>query len=784
MAVTSKVQNLGKDLIAKAFTDHGYKPTATDLQWWATQPNSSYTKLVSNLVARRKKDDDAHKKTIIDQKQTQSSQDIQAPQGQGAGNSPVSVAKDNAQGSSGVVASQINGKTKTYNLGKYSLVRFDDSPTVFLADFKNKELRPFLSEQAFNSSYANPQEAWASIHVLPSQEHTNPNGALGDFSLLPADYGVSNNGAFLKDPDYRVNNVKKHYGQPEISVNQAYQTNSKLYTILSGLQKNTQSGIDPTFISKEINNPELMSFYANAITYGGYSLSDIYKDLRKRELSESGDNSYSNMRYIDDVVAKSQYISTPNGKAADQDKRISIPTSVMADNPQLWDVPLSQLPQDAFRALGGDLNNLSPQNQADAAKIQSDFHDVLMAKLNATTDAQKAVADNNYKGMVNYIQDRYGTMLSSNVTQAWAQIQNLSSNMENSGLLDSGIKQEQIDSYLKETRKQNEKQRATIVHRIGDEQAQYMQNYGSSSDIKKLDDEDAAKGLPRDQWRSVLWGLKPSQSFTDSISAQTLKSKFPNLTDDQINDYRNQLIDENGNLRSNLYAKQYEQMYNLQKGNTIDQSAGSATKDEFDANGNLVRYGKPANESLSDYQQRMERQKLLDQENTGEQEFNKRQNDFEKQAPLNTNAPGSQTPPFTPAPAPTQTQNPAVNTLPPSWAPPSGTQHIGTPSDIKNYTGVVKDPNSSALWGTLKPTTPSVPAPKLPTPAPSIPAVKPPPQVAAPQPVKAPPAPSWNMPTGYEKINGALYNTSEKQKAAYTGIQRDPSNTFLYGKKI
>lgn len=699
MALTTKTKNLSRDQVAKVFADYGYKPTENDLVYWASKPDSAYATIVSNLKARRQKEDDLKIKGDIEKfKATNQNED-----------SPMGVAQKNTQGTSGTVVSQIGGKTKNYFLGDYSLVKFDNSPTVFLVDTKNKELRPFLSEEAFNTSYPHPEEAWKSVHVLPSQEHTNPLGALGDFNLLTPEYGISNNGVFLKDPDYRLNNVKRKYGQPEVPVDQAINNSNKLFLILDSFGKNNQSRIDSSFLNKQINNPELMSFYANAITYGGYTLNDVYKDLKKRELSEKGDKSYDNVKYIDDITSKSQYVTTPAGKFADQDLRISVPTEFVADNPKIWNMPISQMPQDAFRNIGQPLDTLSKGNLEEASKIQSAFHDVLQAKLTATTEAQKDFADYQYDNFVKDIEKQYGIKLSSNASQAWNQIENLASASTEAGLADSGIAQEQIDDYLKSVRKQGAQLREQKLTDEEKQQADYIRKFGSSDQINKLDEEDRAKGLPPEEWRTKKWGLKPDQDLLNSISAEALKKKFPDLTDEEIKDYRNQIVDQYGNMRSDLYQKQYEQMYNITKGKTLEQ-----------------RF----NESLADYQKRMQSQRLLDEEAKKMQEFTERQDEFSKKA-IVPEAPSKPITPEKPAtewkfdkdqgkwieqevkPEPPKSGIEDVygkGKTPGTWNPPAGKQHILTPADLPKYTNIEKDPYSDKMYGTLKPTQPKVTA--------------------------------------------------------------------------
>lgn len=105
-----------------------------------------------------------------------------------------------------------------------------------------------------------------------------------------------------------------------------------------------------------------------------------------------------------------------------------------------------------------------------------------------------------------------------------------------------------------------------------------MRAYGSSKDIAdqvaKMDAEDKAKGVSPDQYRSIAWGLKPSAAKTykatypdgttamlnaaEYFSVANLKKMEPDENLEYLENFSKSMIDDYGNLRSDIYRKLYE----------------------------------------------------------------------------------------------------------------------------------------------------------------------------------------------------------------------------------
>lgn len=172
--------------------------------------------------------------------------------------------------------------------GDYSLVRFVgeggdqqmNSQKVWLLDSKTKTLRPFSSGSAL-SNFFDGDVNLDDIKEIPASE-LNPGGQLGSnggtpgYQLLSSEYAIQRDGSARK-LDYSAAELATRYGQP---VNQEME--QTMYSALKGMFNMFESaGVSKSAINKIKNDPELMAFYVSATTYGGYSVGDIYSDVKK-----------------------------------------------------------------------------------------------------------------------------------------------------------------------------------------------------------------------------------------------------------------------------------------------------------------------------------------------------------------------------------------------------------------------------------------------------------------------------------------------------------------------
>lgn len=102
-------------------------------------------------------------------------------------------------------------------IGDHSIVRITNptnpnASTLWLVDAKKKVLRPFLSEQAFQNAFENPEEAEKAVVTISTRE-LGKGGALDGFKPLQGSQGVNDDGS-MEDIEYSPAQIQKRYGKP------------------------------------------------------------------------------------------------------------------------------------------------------------------------------------------------------------------------------------------------------------------------------------------------------------------------------------------------------------------------------------------------------------------------------------------------------------------------------------------------------------------------------------------------------------------------------------------
>jgi hypothetical protein len=255
---------------------------------------------------------------------------------------------------------------------------------------------------------------------------------------------------------------------------------------------------------------------------------------------------------IDPVKPKETTSTTTTSTSSSSSSTSGLPGGDNFNN-----LPISKMP-DSLTASSNSVSVDSQEFKDRMAKVNTAMYDIAMQQVNAVTEQQKALADSNWKTFKDNIEKTYGWKLADNASQAYDQVKQLSESYSGRGLLNSGIQNESVDDYLKGIRKQDARNREALTSEEDVKLKERMLATGSSADIQKMNEEDQAKGLPREQWRSVQWGLAPSTGIQDQFSIANLMAKYPQLSTEDAQRYRDSVIDENGNYRSTLYQKQYE----------------------------------------------------------------------------------------------------------------------------------------------------------------------------------------------------------------------------------
>lgn len=484
------------------------------------------------------------------------------------------------------------------------------SPAYFLAQKNEGTVRPISSigalQNIFGNNFSEAMQQAVTITsptVAPTGEISS--GALQGFHMLDSSYTVQNDGT-AKGMAATPTELANQYGQapnPNLLNNVGDQLNSFMNLME---QSPTAFGLD-TDIMKSLNTDQpLMAAYANAMTYGGYSLGDVYSDLKRQTLIKQGDTSMDNIQLISPTLTRPQYLQTSAGQQAYASTQLKAPytvsSAIAAANNKgglaIYSTPdsLYQTPAD-FVGTGGSTQALPPieemtsdqisQQMGKLSQATAAYYDVLNQQLSATTDQQAAVAAYNWQNFKDYTEKNLGLSLSNDAITAWGQLQALGSQYGALNLGGSGLQQESIDDYLKKVRNSDAVTRSQVQTNELNAQQTYYTQYATADQVKQF-----AEQNPK---LAQSWGLVPSDDVKSSLTPDALMAKYPGLTEDQANYYISSVLDQNGNYRSALYGtymdnqrknlgQEYKTLGTAQttaSQNSINQSMATYTKDPF-----------------------------------------------------------------------------------------------------------------------------------------------------------------------------------------------------------
>ena len=211
-------------------------------------------------------------------------------------------------------------------------------------------------------------------------------------------------------------------------------------------------------------------------------------------------------------------------------------------DPSVTDLSFFHMSPETYQTNYPNIDPNSPAYQDMLNQISTAFYDNLIAQVTADSEQAKAVADSNWKRFKDEAQQALGISLSGDALQAWNQIEQLRNQGTGQGL---GGNQDQIESTLRSARLQDKSSRLNTASKDTTERQKYLRTFASPEQINALKQENPQ--LAKE------WGLTPSDEMMLALSPETMRKKNPNLTDDQIKKYRDEILDENGNYRSTLW---------------------------------------------------------------------------------------------------------------------------------------------------------------------------------------------------------------------------------------
>ena len=523
---------------------------------------------------------------------------------------------------------QIDPNSSTFFLDKEngSYIQFTSDPdgsgpystsTIFYADPKTNTLKPFLSEQAFQAfSGKTVAELQSQINKIPTPS-LDSNGViqsnqLKGFNLLPLQYAFQNDGS-SNNPPVTIDSSKiaTHYGY-ETDTDALWNTFQKVMPMFDWLRNNAQEvGISTAIIDQIKQDPNALALYVNALTYGGYKLSDILKDIKRQQLVANGQSDLSNIKVINEDVKASDYYSGA-GANIQNNTSLQLPDTIGGINLTDLTNTIYNVPTNVFDTFSPTTDWTSEEGKTKLNEIQTAYHDILLQQVQATTDREKAIADANYEQLKNETQKKYGIILSNNALDAWNQITNLGSQANQQGIGSSGLAKEALDKTLASIRRSDNITREQKVIDEKNAKKDYYLKYATPDEINSLTEQERQD-----------YGLAPTNKTDRATWIANFKSQYPNETDETASTYYDTMFDENGNYRSELYQTLINNKYLVKTG---EKFGDLPTIMQYDTEGNPIGYKQVGSEdykvSLATDEKNNQLQKELEDWQT---KFNKMQ---------------------------------------------------------------------------------------------------------------------------------------------------------------
>lgn len=441
-----------------------------------------------------------------------------------------------------------------FSRGGQFLFRFPSSHgnTVYLYDKNDNMLVPFTSAQGFQAlTGMDPTTALNEGYITDAT--TPPTGS----QVVPDQYGFDNTGnvsaAGLQYIQSNTNTTPNSsgnpggytfYGQPQDA--------SKEQVMATQLFGNGQQAgllaiwadsgaINPATLTKIGNDPTTAANLIHAATYGGYTLNDVFMYVKAIDLGQTPTS-------ISQTQAASDYYNTPQYAQAKNNSQLAMPQNISA-NQSLLNSPLAAISPNAFATLVQPVDINAPNIQQQALSLSNQAADLALQLLNANTTQEKAVADQNYQDWKSYIENIYGFALANDAVGAWGQLSQMSTQAEQGYTSNSGALNAAQDLALNQRRIYDQQLRTSMATQ---EQMQARNFYLSSATADQI-----AALTPKQRQD---WGLTPSSDLMNYLNG--LSSQYPNMSADEINQIKNMFIDQNGNMRSQLYSNLYKNQYN------------------------------------------------------------------------------------------------------------------------------------------------------------------------------------------------------------------------------
>lgn len=422
----------------------------------------------------------------------------------------------------------------------------DDKATIWLYNSIDKTYRPFVNIPAIQAAFGeNYVSAMESITILPTSAL---NSAEWGGKFLPRVQGVQADGTFSVVPKEPAPTVVGIYGaQQRVPEYETPIANGVSLAITKAKEANfiTQATFDK-YLGDESDN-DFLSKATSAYLYGGYAMSDILRDIKAKELANTGNAQYADIKGFDSNMRADDWYKTKMSVSIKNDPNMTLPQDFVSElGSDLLSLPLFKIPSEAFKTLVEPVDWTSPEFKAEAEQIKAAWFDATMQIAEAQTEQAKAVANENYDLLKKNVEKKYGLKLSENAVAAWGQLEGMFAGYSEAGMLHSGFMNKAMDKYMKAVRKRDDTFRDAQKTEEEIEQRNHLLRYGTAEQIQEFI---ATNGIEK----AKNWGLIPDEDTANYFSMENLRKEFPEMTEEEISMYKNILLDPNGNFTSELY---------------------------------------------------------------------------------------------------------------------------------------------------------------------------------------------------------------------------------------
>ena len=540
-----------KQRVDQAFSQYGFTPTADDYKYWA---DSSKTNSTGNLEANLKN----RAGNTGQQPSTTAGEQAAAPTDQRI----KTVSNPDAY-----------DKAFFEDSGKGAFITFQTDPdgngelttgTIYHVDPETSNIFPILNEQALINNfddYNSLGELLKSGKVVSVPTSWIKEGyPLFGYVLQDAQYGYTANPTERKMPptDTGTDSLSLRYGKDLDATHQEQIFRENVAGFLKWIKSNPDSGISSSTIDEIIKDPSALALYTSALTYGGYTQADIYRDLKRRDLVAQGKSEYTNTTIIDPGVQADQFFSTGNGVTIRNNSAFNPPDTIGGLDTSGLDAKWSSLSTEFYDAFTPTIEWDSEEGKAKINEIQSAYHDIIVQYMEAGTEREQALAEQNYNDFRDKLGKSYNIQLGNNALTAWDNINNLQSTISGQGLSGTGMEKEATDKYLQRVRRGDEQLRTEKLDKEDESKKEYYMKYATSEEIAALSDADKVK-----------FGLKPAEAVSKEQWIADFKAKYPNEDADYAELYYNTMFDENGNYKSELYENLAKNKFMVSEGTSF-----------------------------------------------------------------------------------------------------------------------------------------------------------------------------------------------------------------------